>query len=70
MISENSAGDACRLEWFKSSYSDSSNSNECVEVAVAPGAVHVRDSKNLRGPRLAHCSAAWVAFVAYAASRS
>ncbi|MFJ8249773.1 DUF397 domain-containing protein [Streptomyces sp. NPDC094466] len=65
MISETSAEDAFKLEWAKSSYSDSSNSNECVEVATAPDAVHVRDSKNLRGPRLAVARAAWEAFVPY-----
>ncbi|MFD4174267.1 DUF397 domain-containing protein [Streptomyces anulatus] len=69
MISETSAGDASELEWVKSSYSDSSNSNECVEVATAPDAVHVRDSKNVRGPRLAVARAAWAGFVAYAAAR-
>ncbi|MFJ9887300.1 DUF397 domain-containing protein [Streptomyces sp. NPDC091287] len=68
MISETSAGDASKLEWVKSSYSDSSNSNECVEVATAPDAVHVRDSKNVRGPRLAVAPAAWAGFVAYAAA--
>lgn len=68
MISETSAGDASKLEWVKSSYSDSSNSNECVEVATAPDAVHVRDSKNVQGPHLAVTPAAWVGFVAYAAA--
>ncbi|MFJ7329434.1 DUF397 domain-containing protein [Streptomyces cyaneofuscatus] len=65
MNRETSAGDAAALEWFKSSYSDSSNSNECVEVATAPGTVHVRDSKSPHGPRLALPVAAWVAFVPY-----
>ncbi|MFI8356799.1 DUF397 domain-containing protein [Streptomyces cyaneofuscatus] len=55
------------LRWFKSSYSDSSNSNECVEVATAPDAVHVRDSKNAHGPRLALAPTAWAAFVPYVA---
>ncbi|MEW1628824.1 DUF397 domain-containing protein [Streptomyces sp. NPDC089173] len=65
MISEPPAG----LRWFKSSYSDSSNSNECVEVATAPDAVHVRDSKNAHGPRLILAPAAWAGFVSYAAAR-
>lgn len=69
MSSETSAEDASELAWFKSSYSDSSNSNECVEVATAPGAVHVRDSKNAHGPRLALAPAAWAGFVPYAAGR-
>ncbi|MFE3403332.1 DUF397 domain-containing protein [Streptomyces anulatus] len=64
-----SAGDASELRWFKSSYSDSSNPNDCVEVATAPDAVHVRDSKNLQGPRLAVARGAWAGFVAYAAAR-
>lgn len=63
-----SAGDASELRWFKSSYSDSSNPNDCVEVATAPDAVHVRDSKNLQGPRLAVTPATWAGFVAYAAA--
>lgn len=63
-----SAGGASELRWFKSSYSDSSNPNDCVEVATAPGAVHVRDSK-VQGPRLALTPAAWAGFVSYAAGR-
>ncbi|MEE1790939.1 DUF397 domain-containing protein [Streptomyces sp. BE308] len=62
-----SAGDAFELRWFKSSYSDSSNGSECVEVAAASGAVHIRDSKNAHGPRLAVAPAAWAGFVSYAA---
>ncbi|MEU3447126.1 DUF397 domain-containing protein [Streptomyces thermolilacinus] len=54
------------LEWFKSSYSDSSNPNDCVEVAVASSTVHVRDSKNVDGPRLAVARRSWTSFVAYA----
>ncbi|MFJ2583517.1 DUF397 domain-containing protein [Streptomyces sp. NBC_00376] len=69
MISETSAGGAPRLEWFKSSYSDSSNSNECVEVATTPDVVLVRDSKNAQGARLAFASGAWAGFVSYAAGR-
>ncbi|MET7869527.1 DUF397 domain-containing protein [Streptomyces cyaneofuscatus] len=63
MISEPPA----ELLWFKSSYSDSSNPNDCVEVATAPDTVHVRDSKNVQGPRLAVGPSAWAGFVAYAA---
>ncbi|MFF9503144.1 DUF397 domain-containing protein [Streptomyces sp. NPDC014656] len=53
------------LEWFKSSYSSNSEGTDCVEVATAPGAVHVRDSKDIAGPRLAFGPAAWAGFVAY-----
>ncbi|MCP3819862.1 DUF397 domain-containing protein [Streptomyces sp. A3M-1-3] len=56
------------LEWTKSSYS-ASDSNDCVEVAAAPGTVLVRDSKNTQGPQLAVTPAAWTDFVAYAAGR-
>jgi hypothetical protein len=65
MTRKTSAGDASGLEWFKSSYSDSSNSNECVEVAATPSMVHVRDSKAPDGPRLAFSPAAWTGFVPY-----
>ncbi|MFJ3900370.1 DUF397 domain-containing protein [Streptomyces sp. NPDC090025] len=51
------------LDWFKSSYSDGANGNDCVEVARTPGAVHVRDSKDTGGPQLAFGPAAWVGFV-------
>ncbi|MET9370500.1 DUF397 domain-containing protein [Streptomyces griseoflavus] len=51
------------MNWFKSSYSDSSNPNDCVEVATTPGTVHVRDSKVPDGPRLTLTSAAWSSFV-------
>ncbi|WP_145500611.1 DUF397 domain-containing protein [Streptomyces sp. CFMR 7] len=64
-----SAGEASGLLWFKSSYSDSSNPNDCVEVATSPGTVHVRDSKDVDGPHLALAPTAWVGFVSYAAGR-
>lgn len=67
MIRKSSAGDASALKWVKSSYSDSSNGSECVEVAAAPRTVHVRDSKRPQGLLLACGPAAWAAFVAYAA---
>ncbi|WDT91994.1 DUF397 domain-containing protein [Streptomyces sp. SCSIO-PteL053] len=69
MMGKPLAGNASELHWFKSSYSDSSNGSECVEVATAPDVVHVRDSKNLHGPRLALTPVAWAGFVAYAARR-
>ncbi|MFF3954452.1 DUF397 domain-containing protein [Streptomyces sp. NPDC001890] len=69
MIRKSSAGDASGLEWFKSSFSDSSDGNDCVEVAAAPGTVHVRDSKKAQGPRLSFGPNAWVGFVSYAAGR-
>lgn len=69
MIRKPSARTSSELAWFKSSYSDSSSGNDCVEVAPAPDAVRVRDSKRVAGPRLAVTSAAWAAFVAYASGR-
>ncbi|MER5280648.1 DUF397 domain-containing protein [Streptomyces sp. NPDC002809] len=65
MIRNPSAGDASALKWVKSSYSDSSNGSECVEVATAPRTVRVRDSKNAHGPRLAFGPRAWADFAAY-----
>jgi hypothetical protein len=57
------------LTWFKSSYS-SNDGPECVEVAIASASahstVHVRDSKDKQGARLAFGDASWTEFVAYA----
>ncbi|MGW6012147.1 DUF397 domain-containing protein [Streptomyces sp. NPDC055210] len=51
------------LTWFKSSYSGDS-SGDCVEVAVCAAAtIHVRDSKNTRGPQLALSPDAWGSFI-------
>ncbi|UUU31519.1 DUF397 domain-containing protein [Streptomyces sp. CA-210063] len=67
MIRETTAGDASDLAWFKSSYSGGNDGNSCVEIAMAPGTVHVRDSKNIVGPQLALTPTAWADFVSYAA---
>ncbi|MGW1374950.1 DUF397 domain-containing protein [Streptomyces sp. NPDC002446] len=69
MIHKLSTGDGSELQWFKSSYSDSSNPNDCVEVASAPGLIHVRDSKDKPGPRLAFTATAWADFVTYMVER-
>ncbi|MCX4665200.1 DUF397 domain-containing protein [Streptomyces sp. NBC_01381] len=66
MIRKASAGDASGLEWFKSSYSSSSETDDCVEVATTPTTIHLRDSKNPRGPQLAFAPTAWGDFVTYA----
>jgi hypothetical protein len=66
MIRKGSAGDSSELEWCKSSYSDGPDGNSCVEIATAPGEVHVRDSKNIRGPQLALAPEAWAEFLIYA----
>ncbi|MGW3690958.1 DUF397 domain-containing protein [Streptomyces sp. NPDC005125] len=54
--------------WFKSSYS-SGEGGECVEVANASGAVHIRDSKVAAGPVLTVSLHAWAGFVGLAADR-
>ncbi|MFD6996268.1 DUF397 domain-containing protein [Streptomyces mirabilis] len=66
MIRKTSTGDASDLAWFKSSYSSGSEGDSCVEVASAPGTVHVRDSKSIGGPQLALASGTWADFVMYA----
>ncbi|MEU9639046.1 DUF397 domain-containing protein [Streptomyces tendae] len=57
------------LSWFKSSYSGSENDN-CVEVAVRPEVVHIRDSKDKSIRPLAVTPTAWAAFAALAAEAS
>ncbi|GAB3109981.1 hypothetical protein GCM10027160_09640 [Streptomyces calidiresistens] len=52
--------------WRKSSYS-SGEGGECVEVAGAVGAMHVRDSKQSAGPMLTVRPEAWTHFVGMAA---
>ncbi|WP_327122377.1 DUF397 domain-containing protein [Streptomyces sp. NBC_01341] len=66
MIHKPSARGAMELHRLKSSYSSSGDGNDCVEVATAPGTVHVRDSKDIRGPRLGFAPVAWEAFLTYA----
>ncbi|MEV6735715.1 DUF397 domain-containing protein [Streptomyces sp. NPDC051104] len=66
MIRETAVSDTCELTWFKSSYSDGPEGDSCVEIAIAPRAVHVRDSKHVPGPRLTLPPEAWTRFVAYA----
>lgn len=71
MIRNTSAGGGSELAWFKSSYSSGSEGDSCVEIAVAPRAVHVRDSKYRdSSPRLALAPQAWSAFVTYTSEAS
>ncbi|MFV2118292.1 DUF397 domain-containing protein [Streptomyces sp. Act-28] len=51
-----------RLDWFKSSYS-SGEGGACVEIAVDAAGIHVRDSKERGGPRLAFARSTWSGFV-------
>jgi hypothetical protein len=55
--------------WFKSSYS-SGGGGECVEVAAAVDAVHIRDSKVRTGPILTVTPQAWAVFVGLAADQT
>ncbi|MEV7735192.1 DUF397 domain-containing protein [Streptomyces sp. NPDC088921] len=63
MIRKPAAGDASELAWFKSSYSGGTDGESCVEIAVAPRTIHIRDSKTTTGPRLTFTPATWTAFV-------
>ncbi|MFJ6859050.1 DUF397 domain-containing protein [Streptomyces werraensis] len=54
---------SAQLNWFKSSYSGDEG-GECVEIAADVAAIHVRDSKERGGPRLAFTRSAWSGFVA------
>ena len=56
------------LTWFKSSHSGN-DGPDCVEIALARAAVHVRDSKDVDGARLAFTDDAWSAFLPFAAGR-
>ncbi|MFC9229513.1 DUF397 domain-containing protein [Streptomyces decoyicus] len=64
-----SAGDASELEWCKSSYSNSNERDDCIEVATTRNTIHIRDSKNPGGPQLRLQPSAWADFVAYAADQ-
>ncbi|MFC8245180.1 DUF397 domain-containing protein [Streptomyces chartreusis] len=65
MIRKSAAGDASDLAWFKSTYSDGPDGDSCVEIAATTDAVHVRDSKDVEGPRLMLTLEAWTDFVPY-----
>ncbi|MFK0151559.1 DUF397 domain-containing protein [Streptomyces sp. NPDC090493] len=55
--------------WSKSSYS-SGEGGECVEVAEASGAVHIRDSKVRTGPVMTVAPQAWTGFVGLAVDQT
>ena len=52
------------LQWIKSSYSGSEG-GECVEVAIRPHTIHIRDSKNPEAdaPTLHLTPSIWAAFL-------
>ncbi|MFE5210663.1 DUF397 domain-containing protein [Streptomyces sp. NPDC056600] len=54
---------AAQPAWRKSSYSGNEG-GECLEVAISPATVHVRDSKDTARAGLSLTPAAWTAFLA------
>ncbi|MFF9812372.1 DUF397 domain-containing protein [Streptomyces sp. NPDC014006] len=52
------------LTWFQSSCS-SGGDGDCVEVALAPARVHVRDSKDRDGGDFAVSAGSWAEFLSY-----
>lgn len=53
---------AAESAWYKSSHSNDTGGS-CVEIAVLPDAVGIRDSKDKQGPALVVPSGAWTSFV-------
>lgn len=53
------------LNWFKSSYSGGEGDN-CIEIALRPETVHVRDSKDTGLRPFTVSPAAWSAFTMHA----
>ncbi|MCW5252391.1 MULTISPECIES: DUF397 domain-containing protein [unclassified Streptomyces] len=51
-----------QLHWFKSSHSGGAG-GDCIEVATAPAAVHVRDSKTPAHGTLTVRPDTWTAFL-------
>ncbi len=63
-----STADSAPLTWFKSSYSGNEG-GACLEVAVTPGAIHIRDSKAPARAGLTVSAPEWAAFVRFAVGR-
>lgn len=59
--------DPARVAWRKSQASSANNA--CVEVAVTPGAVGIRDTKDRAGGHLVLAPGSWSAFLAKASHR-
>ncbi|MGW7252797.1 DUF397 domain-containing protein [Streptomyces sp. NPDC054834] len=49
------------LHWFKSSHSG--DQGECIEIAVAPTTIHIRDSKSPTTPTIHVTPTTWRAFL-------
>ncbi|MCI3224195.1 DUF397 domain-containing protein [Streptomyces sp. NP-1717] len=64
MSTEQVTAGPARLTWFKSSYSGSGG-GDCVEVALVPTTVHIRDSKNTPGPVLHVSKGPWRTFLSF-----
>jgi hypothetical protein len=60
---------AQELAWFKSSYSGAEG-GQCVEIAIAPDAVRIRDSKDRSGPVLTATSQEWTGLIRLAAAQT
>ncbi|MBV7699870.1 DUF397 domain-containing protein [Streptomyces sp. TRM70350] len=54
-----------QLHWFKSSYSDTDDVNDCVEVATTPATIHIRDSKAPDAARVTVTPATWSDFLTH-----
>lgn len=63
-----STAEPAPLTWFKSSYSGNEG-GACLEVAVTPGTIHIRDSKMPARAQLAIPAPEWAAFVRFAGER-
>ncbi|MDQ0600920.1 hypothetical protein QF037_005265 [Streptomyces canus] len=50
------------LDWFKSSYS-SGQGGECLEVALTPTTIHIRDSKTPTTPTVQITPTTWTTFL-------
>ncbi|WBB95147.1 MULTISPECIES: DUF397 domain-containing protein [unclassified Solwaraspora] len=59
--------DLTTARWFTSSRS--ANNGDCVECAVLPDAVAVRDSKDRTGPTLHFSADQWITFVTQLTAR-
>ncbi|MBA4866890.1 DUF397 domain-containing protein [Streptomyces sp. PSKA54] len=60
-----STAEPAPLAWFKSSYSGNEG-GACLEVAVTPDRVHIRDSKAPTRAQLTFRPSEWAAFVRHA----
>ena len=51
------------LSWRKSSYSD--GEGECLEIALTPTTIHIRDSKTPENPHLTVAPTTWTTFLTH-----